>query len=334
MSNTLGKAPIDLASRIVRYKDLRPCFDAFIDTRTPGSNRKENFTIIGPGVSENPAQHVHIAEAHGFNIGGARQPPGCTNSQHSHETAEVFYVHSGTWRFQLGEHGEDACATLSPGDLISIPTHLFRGFTNIGDTDGFLWAILGGDDPGRVLWAPKVFELAERYGLVLLENGCLVDTAKGEALPAHARPIRATTEAQVNALQRFCDAQLEACICRSSGRRSAAQDGGAFHGVPGVCETRLIGEGGLDWAHGFVASEVSLAPGAAIPRHQIDARDVWFVQSGILDVDVAGTKTRCAPGDTLTVPCGAERAFFNRESNPATMVAVRSGDQAPNIIWS
>ena len=39
------------SSRIVRYSDLRPCFNAFIDTRTPGSDKKENFTIIGPGVS-------------------------------------------------------------------------------------------------------------------------------------------------------------------------------------------------------------------------------------------------------------------------------------------
>jgi len=60
--------------RTVRYGELRPCFDAFIDTRTPGSNKKENFTIIGPGVSENPNQHVHITEPHGFNVGGVNPP--------------------------------------------------------------------------------------------------------------------------------------------------------------------------------------------------------------------------------------------------------------------
>ena len=83
-----------MEQRVVRYADLRPCYNAFIDTRTPGSEAKENFTIIGPGVSENPEQHVHIAEPHGFNIGGARQPPGCVNSQHSHDTAEVFVAHT------------------------------------------------------------------------------------------------------------------------------------------------------------------------------------------------------------------------------------------------
>ena len=178
MSETTTKPEFSIESRTVRYAELRPCFDAFIDTRTPGSDQKENFTIIGPGVSENPNQYVHIAEPHGFNIGGARQPPGCTNSQHSHETVEVFYVHSGEWRFDLGEHADDAQIALKAGDLISIPTNVFRGFTNIGNSVGYLWAVLGGDDPGRVLWAPKVFDMASDYGLILLEDGKMIDTTK------------------------------------------------------------------------------------------------------------------------------------------------------------
>ena len=51
----------EMHSRLVRYGELRPCTTAFIDTRTPGSEKKENFTIIGPGVAENPDQHVHIS---------------------------------------------------------------------------------------------------------------------------------------------------------------------------------------------------------------------------------------------------------------------------------
>ena len=33
--------------RIVRYGELVPCKTAFIDAHTPGSDQKENFTIIG-----------------------------------------------------------------------------------------------------------------------------------------------------------------------------------------------------------------------------------------------------------------------------------------------
>ena len=182
-----------MRARLVRYGELVPCRTAFIDTRTPGSESKENFTIIGPGVAENPDQHVHIREPHGFNIGAARQPPGCVNSQHSHETAEVFWIHSGRWRFMTGEHGEDGEVVLERGDTISIPIHVFRGFENVGGGEGFMFAALGGDDPGRVTWAPYVFDDARRYGLVLLESGRLIDTAAGEAVPDDEPVMPATT---------------------------------------------------------------------------------------------------------------------------------------------
>ena len=61
-----------MEDRIVRYGELIPCKTAFIDAHTPGSDQKENFTIIGGGVSESPDQHVHIAIPHGFN----KAPPG------------------------------------------------------------------------------------------------------------------------------------------------------------------------------------------------------------------------------------------------------------------
>src|SRR6056297_1013106 len=92
--------------QIVRYGELQPCKTAFIDAHTPGSDQKENFTIIGGGVSESPDQHVHISIEHGFNIGAAGQPPNCRNSLHDHRTAEAFFVLSGRWRFFWGEKGD------------------------------------------------------------------------------------------------------------------------------------------------------------------------------------------------------------------------------------
>ena len=68
-----------LTDRLVRYADLKPCLTAFIDTRSPGSDRKENFTIIGPGVAENPDQHIHIGIPHGFNIPDASTPSTATS---------------------------------------------------------------------------------------------------------------------------------------------------------------------------------------------------------------------------------------------------------------
>lgn len=318
-------AAATIGARIVRYADLVPCRDAFIDTRSPGSDQKENFTIIGPGVAENPKQHVHISEAHGFNIGGARQPPRCLNSQHSHETAEVFYVHSGRWRFMTGEHGTDGEVFMGPGDLISIPTRLLRGFENVGENTGFLWAVLGGDDAGRVTWAPYVFDMARDYGLVLLEDGTLIDTAKGETLPPDARPMPETTTQQVAALAKVDSAALAHCVIPADMPRSAA-----LHTVtPGVTERLLIGAAPIDWPHGFTVCEVTLAPAAAIAPHRLAVPDVWFVQDGDVAVTIEGETVACSAGDTITVPQGAARWLANHGSGPARMVQVRGGDALP-----
>jgi len=281
-----------MEARVVRYADLRPCFNAFIDTRSPGSEAKENFTIIGPGVSENPEQFVHIAEPHGFNIGGARQPPQCVNSQHSHDTAEVFVVHTGIWRFNLGEHGDDAQVVARPGDAISLPTQMFRGFTNIGDDSGFLFAVLGGDDPGQVLWAPDVFDMAQDYGLVLLETGRLIDTVAGQSVPPDARPMPRTSAEQAAMLTTPTANDAENLLWR-------ARDG--FGTTP------IIGDAGpLNWRHPFSLDRIDLDKADAdIATPQCP--EVIFVQDGSLNVAWNGGSLTLGPGDTMTVPVGLER---------------------------
>jgi quercetin dioxygenase-like cupin family protein len=291
-----------LINRTVRYADLVPCYNAFIDCRTPGSEAKENFTIIGPGVSENPDQHVHIAEPHGYNIGGARQPPGCVNSQHSHDTAEVFVVHSGHWRFDLGEHGEDAQVELHPGDVISIPTRVFRGFTATENAEdgsaGFLWAVLGQDNPGRVTWAPQVFDMAKDYGLVLLENGSLIDTAAGEAVPAGVPPMAPTSRAAADALSKMDGAQAQAIVWR--------------HTDPGgTSATPIIGdEGPLNWDHGFKVDRIDIAPGETIDWDDSDGKDVLFIHRGRVDVECEDGFVTLDEGDTISLPAGWPRRLL------------------------
>jgi quercetin dioxygenase-like cupin family protein len=309
-----------LADRIVRYDDLVPCRNAFIDTRTPGSEAKENFTIIGPGVSENPDQHIHIAEPHGFNIGGARQPPACVNSQHSHDTAETFVVHSGRWRFTFGEDGGDSAIEAETGDIVSFPTNAFRGFENIGEGSGFLWSVLGGDDPGRVLWAPAVFDMARDYGLVLLENGALVDTVAGQSAPDGIAPMPPTSREQVAALDRIGQAQAETLVVRANDR-ARETDAGA-----GIARLRIIGAGGhFAWDHGFAVDRLRFEPGSAWTPPAIDAAHVLFVQSGEIGLRVDGDEATLAAGDTVTIPRGAARRVT--AATPATLFSVTGGDQ-------
>lgn len=192
--------PQEMDARIVRYGDLRPCKTAFIDAHTPGSDQKENFTIIGGGVSESADQHVHIVDTPGFNIGAAGQPPKCRNSLHSHRTAEVFFVLKGRWRFFWGRWGTAGEVTLEEGDIFNIPTGIFRGFENIGTDYGMIMAILGGDDAGGgVIWAPQVIEDARQHGLVLGKNGKLYDSKKGATLPEGVPPMPLLTDEELKA---------------------------------------------------------------------------------------------------------------------------------------
>ncbi|MDE0000831.1 MAG: cupin domain-containing protein [Rhodospirillaceae bacterium] len=333
-----------MRARLVRYGELVPCRTAFIDTRTPGSESKENFTIIGPGVAENPDQHVHIREPHGFNIGAARQPPGCVNSQHSHETAEVFWIHSGRWRFMTGEHGEDGEVVLERGDTISIPIHVFRGFENIGSGEGFMFAALGGDDPGRVTWAPYVFDDARKYGLVLLESGRLIDTEAGEAVPDDEPVMPATTAGQVADLTRLDSAALESCVARHSDAKSAAGSvisASAEHSH--IREFPVIGERNdsegvpkapLSWRHGFQLRQLAFEPGASTPVHSRIEEEVWTIHEGRLRVHWGEHALDLGPGDVLTVPIGLSRRFENPGSEPAVAFVVRGGNAPFPPQWS
>ena len=333
-----------MRARLVRYGELVPCRTAFIDTRTPGSESKENFTIIGPGVAENPDQHVHIREPHGFNIGAARQPPGCVNSQHSHETAEVFWIHSGRWRFMTGEHGEDGEVVLERGDTISIPVHVFRGFENVGNGEGFMFAALGGDDPGRVTWAPYVFDDARKYGLVLLESGRLIDTQAGETVPSGVPVMPVTTPGQVAELQRMDSEALESCVARYRSANGAADSVLALNASGGrVIEEAIIGqsnpeegvlEARLAWEHGFHLRRLEFAPGACFPAHSRREEEVWTVHEGTLRIGWGRESLDLGPGDVLTVPIGLERTIENLGDSAAEAFVVRGGDSPDGPHWA
>lgn len=339
---------MSIKDRLVRYNELKPCTSAFIDTRSPGSDKKENFTIIGPGVAENPNQHVHISIPHGFNIGGARQPAGCLNSQHSHLTEEVFVVHSGKWDFISGVNADDGRITLESGDIISIPMDIFRGFECLEGLSqghekglGYLHAVLGGDDPGRVLWAPKVFEMANNYGLILLEDGSLVDTSLGEQIPEGKSPMPVTSQQQINEHRVVNSDELENVVIRT--KDFAWNKGSVLAQHEGVEEVSLVGgeckEEGitaskLGWQHGFVVRGLKFAPNAEIPLHKRFEEEVIFVHQGELIIEMEGDTIVLTKGDNFTTPINAIRRFKNASNEECTVYITRGGDQPKLPVFS
>ncbi|MFA8384558.1 MAG: cupin domain-containing protein [Pelagibaca sp.] len=310
--------PQDMEARIVRYGDLRPCRTAFIDAHTPGSNQKENFTIIGGGVSESADQHVHITETPGFNIGAAGQPPKCRNSLHSHRTAEVFFVLSGRWRFFWGRWGNAGEVVLEQGDIINIPTGIFRGFENIGTDYGMIMAVLGGDDAGGgVIWAPQVIEDARDHGLVLGENGKLYDTKAGQSLPEGVKPMPVLTEDQLKAFPEPTAAEV------IPGHVARYWD---LMGLAGRQPAKVIGpDAKLRDRPGF---EVDFITRGSIPEDMYSVADheVLMPVRGHWRLSWEGGTTALNPGDTVAVPPGLAHSVIPAMTGEASMYRVRSTD--------
>ena len=324
-----------MTERLIRYVDLVPCLNAFIDTRSPGSNMKENFTLIGRGVGENPGQYVHITEKHGFNVSGARQPKGCLNSQHSHEHAEIFVVHSGHWQLMFGkEAGEDGTLDIAPGDVVSVPIHMFRGFKKLDEGSGFLWVPLGQDDPGKVLWAPKVYDLADQYGLQLTKSGRLVDIAAGETLQPGEMVDHGPDATELARHQTPSADHLAQCVARYA---DMVGNPNSPLAVEGVEECPVIGPVDTDdgfqagpiigwWPHGFSIRLLKIASGACTATHIREEQEVLFVQEGTLKVELVEDSIVMAAGDTFTTPKGARRAFRAISSGGCRVFVIRGAE--------
>jgi mannose-6-phosphate isomerase-like protein (cupin superfamily) len=286
--------PQEMQNRMVRYGELIPCRTAFIDAHTPGSDQKENFTIIGAGVSEAADQHVHIKDTPGFNIGAAGQPPKCRNSLHSHRTAEVFFVLKGRWRFFWGRHGTAGEVTLEEGDIFNIPTGIFRGFENIGTDYGMIMAILGGDDAGGgVIWAPQVIEDATAHGLILGENGRLYDSKKGQSLPTGVGPMPLLTDAE---LKSFPEPSTKDVVPHYVARYWDMMALSDQQPIQVIGETGLLRD-----KPGFEVEFLSRHSLAGAVQES-DRHNVLMGMKGYWSVRWDGGELTLSPGDTLAVP--------------------------------
>lgn len=162
----------DMENHVARFKDQKSSDHAFLDTRIPGYER-EIFSIIGNGVQEDPDMRPPI-EPQDFHLAFIRAEPGKGASLHSHLTQEVFVPMSGRWAIFWGPQGEKE-VILEPYDVISVPLHIMRGFRNVGDETALMLAVVGGKDPGRVGWPDSLKAMAKDAGLVIDEEGNLLE---------------------------------------------------------------------------------------------------------------------------------------------------------------
>ena len=204
---------IDLNTRLAKFKDLVPSKVPFVEGKLEGHRDRLNYSVIGPGVSEDAKQNVKIPEAHGFNIGGVDAAPKNGSGLHSHTTAEVFLVYKGRWRFYWGVDGQEGEVFLNRGDVASFQTNMFRGFQNVGTERGLLFVVLGENDPGVITWTPETLSAAKNTGMVLLDDNTLVDTDLIK-IPEDKKILDPLNENEIKTFDNYSVADIEKCVVR------------------------------------------------------------------------------------------------------------------------
>lgn len=347
-----GAAPDadEVARRLIRRSDWVPCSSAFIDCRTPGSDRKSNYAFIGPGVSQNSNQYVNLTDPHGFNMGAAGMPNGVSNNLHLHFTAEVFINMGGEFLIRWGADGTEGEYLCTNGDIVSVPTWAFRGFTNVGPDEGILLTILGHDVTGGIIWGPAVLREAESYGLHLTAENQLIDTVAGDVLPEDVALITPMPQEQIDALEHWSPEQMRTRVVQPGDRRYSTrgllcQDlpGGGARIAPvigyGMSEDRRA-RPALTEPHTFNVAWLRATPGEGVLRHRHDRTQVLMAKSGRWQVVLGEETVVLDPDDMLSVPQGAWRSFQLLEdaghpAEPGTgeLLVVNGGDDRVRLEW-
>ena len=331
--------PEELQRRHIRRSQYRSCDDAFIDVRLPGSTPKENYSIVGPGVTQNPDQVVNLREPHGFNIGAAGMAPGITNNQHLHFTAEVFIACEGRFTLRWGAAGDEGEAVLEEGDVMCMPTWMFRGFSNSGSTHGFLMTVLGGDDTGGIIWSPDVMRRARATGLYLGRDNQLIDVPAGHAAPPVDTLLPLMPPDEVAALRHWSAADLMARCVKPSQRdfRAATLDavlpGQAWQLAPvigwGISQHRGHQPAVTD-PQGFSVEWLRVPAAQRSAPFKLDETAVLVHARGPLQVAFNRGEPRLLTDlgawDTLSLPRGCWQQFINSGTEDAEALLMVNGD--------
>ena len=202
--------------KLAKFSDLVPSKLPFVEGKLEGHKNRKNYSIVGPGVAEDISQSVKISSPHSFNLGAVSAMPRNGSGLHSHTTAEVFIIFSGKWRFYWGNEGKDE-TILGAGDIISMPTNMFRGFENAGDQEGTMFVVLGGDDPGIITWLPSVLEKAKTTGMALLNDNTLIDLSKNN-IPKDKTLLSPISSEEIKKFDNYNLSEIEKFICKFSKR--------------------------------------------------------------------------------------------------------------------
>ena len=337
----------DLSSRTIRATDYVPCTTAFIDCVMPGSELKENYSIIGAGVTQNPDQVVNLQIPHGFNLGAAAMPGGVTNNLHLHFTAEVFINFTGSWLMRWGVDGGQGEYLIEPGDIVTVPTWIFRGFTNVGSQHSFLYTALGFDVTGGIIWGPSIIEAARAQGVHLSAENQLIDTRATGVITPDTELIIPMADDELAKLKTWTPEQMRSRVVTQLDLNWSVHPFLCSELPGGHAEfAQVVGYGmsedrdqvpPVHYPHNFNLGWLRAPNGEGMLTHRHWATQALLVESGRWRVSVnhlgAEISTEIGPEDTLSIPAGAWRRFEQVSPEPGKLVVINGGDARVHLEW-
>lgn len=117
--------------------------------------RRAQMRYIGLGAA-GAKSDANVVPAEHFTFSTMVLPAGCEGPLHVHrDVEEVFFMLQGRVRLFFEYEGEKAETELRQRDLISVPPHVYRGLTNIGQEEALMLVLLGTPKPVLPTYPPE-----------------------------------------------------------------------------------------------------------------------------------------------------------------------------------
>ena len=287
---------------IARFDELVPSSLPFVEGKLEGHKERKNYSIVGPGVAEDSKQFIKIPKPHSFNLGAVSAMPKNGSGLHSHTTAEVFLIFSGRWKFYWGVDGKHS-TILNAGDIISMPTNMFRGFENAGDKEGLIFVVLGKDDPGIITWVPDVLNKAKKTGMALLDDNSLIDLSN-EKMPEGKNLLKPINEEEIKTFDNYTESEFNAFISRNNERLKSEfklDNGFVCAQIIGKNFQNKINEPAIKHNTGFNLNILKAKKGM-IEKLNFEKPTVMFSQKGNWIITIDDTEITLGSKDTISIP--------------------------------
>jgi quercetin dioxygenase-like cupin family protein len=307
-----------MINRLAKFNDLIPSSLPFVEGRLEGHRERKNYTIIGRGVAEDSRQSVKIQSLHGYNLGAVSAMPKNGSGLHSHTTAEVFIIYSGKWRFYWGVDGKNE-TILNRGDIISMPTNMFRAFENYGDEESLMFVVLGGDDPGIITWVPEILNRAKETGMALLDDNSLIDLRKNE-IPNGRKIIEPISLSELDKFDNYLPTELEKNIFRNQ------QNNIPHDQINNIDIFQVLGKTFntkkydplINQDTGFNLTILKSKVGK-IENIECSKPTTLFAQQGIWEIKLNDINIKLEKGDTFSVPINNKISILCNNSEDSTL---------------